>query len=97
MYTSREIRELKAKAFFLLSSVSGSLKANNRALIAALSDDGSDADIEQFIASIDYLAIKQIPEYVAVKRILVRIMELVAIELASNWNDPRYSRANAGE
>ena len=97
MYTSREIRELKAKAFFLLSSVSGSLKANNRALIAALSDDGSDADIEQFIASIDYLAIKQIPEYVAVKRILVRIMELVAIELASNWNDPRYSRENAGE
>lgn len=97
MYTSREIKELKAKAFSLLSRVSGSLKADNRALIVALSDDGSDADIEQFIASIDYLAIKQTPEYVEAKRILVRIMELVATELASNWNNPRYSREIADE
>ena len=97
MYTNREIRELKATAFSLLSKVSASLKAYNRALIDALSDDGSDADIEQFIASIDYHAIKQTPEYVEARRILVRIMELVAVELASNWDDPRYSREIADD
>lgn len=97
MYTNKEIRALKSKAFSLLSRVSGSLKAHNRALIAALSNDGSDADIEQFIASIDYLAIKQTPEYVEAKRILIRIMEIVAAELASNWNDPRYSREIADD
>ena len=97
MYTSKEIQELKLKAFSLLSRVPESLKANNRALIAALSEDGSDADIEQFIASIDYLAIKQTPEYVESKGILVRIMELVANELVSNWDDPRYSREIADE
>ena len=80
------------RAFSLLSKVSESLKTDNRRLIAAISEDGSDAEIEQFIASIDYAAIKRVPEYTEARKILVRIMELVAKELASNWDDPRYSR-----
>ena len=92
MYSSKEIQELKLRAFSLLSKVSESLKTDNRRLIAAISEDGSDADIEQFIASIDYAAIKRVPEYTEARKILVRIMELVSKELASNWDDPRYSR-----
>ena len=92
MYSNEEIQGLKAEALRLLSTVPGTLKEYNHSLIAALSDDGSDADIEQFIASVDYLGIKQTPEFIEAKRILVRIMELVATELASNWDDPRYSR-----
>jgi len=97
MYTSKEIRELKSKAFALLSRVSEPLKARNRELIAALSEEGSDTDIEQFVAAIDYFAIKRIPEYVEVKGILIHIMELVANELTSNWDDPRYSREISDE
>jgi len=97
MYTSTGMLDLKSKAFSLLSRVAEPLKANNRALIAALAEDASDAGIEQFIASIDYLAIKQAPEYVEARRILTLIMELVATELASNWDDPRYSREIADE
>ncbi len=92
MFSSEEISRLKTEAFSLLTKVSVALKDYNRTLVTALSDDGSDAEIEQFISSIDYNEIKQTPEFIEVKSLLVRIMELVADELSSNWDDPRYAR-----
>lgn len=97
MYSNAKILDMKSRAFSLLSRVAEPLKESNRVLYAALSEDGSDADIEQFIASVDYHAVKQTPEYTEVRRILIDIMELVATELASNWDDPRYSREIAEE
>ena len=97
MYSNEKIRDMKSRAFSLLLKAPEPLKTCNRALIAALADNGSDADIEQFIASIDYHEVKRAPVYVEVRRILIDIMELVATELASNWNDPRYSREIADE
>jgi len=93
MYTNPEIVELKEKAFSLLSGVSQKMKLDNQTLIAALAnEENSDADVEKFIGSIDYCAIKQTKEYMETKRLLIGIMDIVATELASNWDDPRYSR-----
>lgn len=97
MYSTAKILDMKSRAFSLLSRVAEPLKESNRVLDAALSEDSSDADIEQFIASVDYHTVKQTPEYAEVRRILIDIMELVATELASNWDDPRYSREIADE
>ena len=93
MYTSREIAKLKTEAFSLLSEVPETLKTQNQYLISALAnDDNADAEIEKYIAALDYNSVRQTKEFIEVKRILVAIMEIVAIELASNWNDARYSR-----
>lgn len=53
--------------------------------------------IEKFLVGLDYEKIKAIPEFVEARNILSQIMEIVATEIASNWNDPRYSRELAEE
>lgn len=67
-------------------------------LIAALSDEERvDAEIEAFLSAVDYTALKRTQEFIDVKELLKQIMELVAQELSSNWDDPRYSRETADE
>ena len=92
MYTNQEIAALKQRAFSILSCVPDAWKEANRALICALSEDSADSEIEKFIASVHYEELKNAGAFVEAKGILVRIMEITADELASNWDDPRYSR-----
>ena len=67
-------------------------------LIAALSDEERvDAEIEAFLSAVDYTALKRTQEFIDVKELLKQIMELVAQELSSNWDDPRYSTETADE
>jgi hypothetical protein len=56
-----------------------------------------DAELEAFLSSVDYPALKSTQEFIEVKNILTQIMELVAAELSSNWDDPRYSRETVDE
>lgn len=49
------------------------------------------------LSNINYTALKRTQEFVDVKELLKQIMELVAQELSSNWDDPRYSRETADE
>lgn len=98
MYTSTEIIVFKRKAFALLDSVCRPLKEKNVSLKAALnSEDNVDTEIEKFLAKLDYDAIIKTPAYLDVKEILLHIMEIVADKLASNWNNPRYSREIADD
>ena len=74
------------------------MKKQNRTLIAALSDETRvDAELEAFLSSVDYNALRSTQEFIEVKIILTQIMELVATELSSNWDDPRYSRETVDE
>ncbi|MBE6874171.1 MAG: Alw26I/Eco31I/Esp3I family type II restriction endonuclease [Ruminococcus albus] len=97
-YTNAEIEALKKQAFTILSNINSNMKKLNAALIVALSDeDRVDAEIEAFLSTVDYAALKNTQEFIHVKKILKQIMELVAQELSSNWNNPRYSRETADE
>ena len=97
-YTNSQIETLKRRAFGVLSGISNNLKNQNKALIAALSDETRvDAELEAFLSSVDYPALKSTQEFIEVKNILTQIMELVAAELSSNWDDPRYSRETVDE
>ena len=97
-YTNAKIEALKKQAFILLSNISSNMKTLNASLIAALSDEERvDAEIEAFLSAVDYTALKRTQEFVDVKELLKQIMELVAQELSSNWDDPRYSRETADE
>lgn len=97
-YTNSQIEALKRRAFGVLSGISNNLKNQNKALIAALSDETRvDAELEAFLSSVDYQALKSTQEFIEVKKILTQIMELVAAELSSNWDDPRYSRETVDE
>ena len=74
------------------------MKTLNASLTAALSDEERvDAEIEAFLSAVDYTALKRTQEFIDVKELLKQIMELVAQELSSNWDDPRYSRETADE
>lgn len=74
------------------------MKKLNAALIAALSDEERvDAEIGAFLSTVDYAALKDTQEFIRVKELLKQIMESVAQELSSNWDDPRYSRETADE
>lgn len=98
MYTNPEIASLKRRAFTLLAKVDPNAKSLNQRLKAALaSGDSIDSEIEKFLVGLDYEKIKAIPEFVEARNILSQIMEIVATEIASNWNDPRYSRELAEE
>ena len=92
-YTNQEIKGLNARAFDLLHSISTELKTKNTELIAALESKKSvNSSIEIFIASINYNALLQNNVYMEVKAILAQIMDIAASEIASLWDDPRYSR-----
>lgn len=93
IYTNSEIERLKKQAFSVLANVNATLREQNRLLIAAFSDESHiDAALSTFLSTIDYNALNHIKEYVAVKKLLHHIMELVSQELSSNWNSPRYAR-----
>ena len=97
-YTNAKIEALKKQAFIILSNINSNMKKLNASLIAALSDEERiDAEIEAFLSSVDYTALKRTQEFIDVKELLKQIMELVAQELSSNWDDPRYSRETADE
>ena len=54
-YTNLQIEALKRRAFGVLSGISNNLKNQNKALIAALSDETRvDAELEAFLSSVDY-------------------------------------------
>lgn len=93
MYTNQKINDLKSNAFALLSNVDADLKEKNETLISALSNENNiDSDIEKFISSIDYDSLRETEIYVKVKATLKSIMEIISSEIASNWDNPRYSR-----
>jgi Alw26I/Eco31I/Esp3I family type II restriction endonuclease len=97
-YTNAKIEALKKQAFSILSNINSNMKKLNAVLIAALSDEERvDAEIEAFLSTVDYSALKHTREFIDVKELLKQIMELVAQELSSNWDDPRYSREAADE
>ena len=74
------------------------MKKLNASLIAALSDEERiDAEIEAFLSTVDYAALKHTRGFIDVRELLKQIMELVAQELSSHWDDPRYSRETADE
>ncbi len=95
-YSNSQIELLKEKAFAMLAEVGDSLTQLNQQLISALSSDDEhiDSEIVKFLTSVDYQHIKQNESFVAVKEIIIQIMEIVALELSENWNNPRYSREN---
>ena len=98
MIDNPQIALLKAQAFEMLSGLSPDLKEFNKKLIAAISDDDNvDSSIAQLLAELDYSNIKANTTLIAVKRIAIQIMELVAEELANNWDNPRYSREGSEE
>ena len=69
------------------------MKKLNATLIAALSNEERiDTEIEAFLSTVDYAALMHTQEFIDVKELLKQIMELVAQEISSNWDDPRYSR-----
>lgn len=98
IYTNSKIETLKKRAFSILDNISSQIKDMNNALIAALSDEKRvDSEIEAFLSCVEYSVLKQMEEFITVKELLEEIMELVAQELASNWDDPRYARETAEE
>lgn len=93
LYSNSEIKKLKKKAFLTLSQVDEKLKSDNTLLIQALSKPSAlDKNMEIFLSSIDTNSIGNNHLFIKVKEILIGIMDLVAEELADNWNSPRYSR-----
>lgn len=91
-FTSPEIEKLKMQAFQLLGTVPANLKAQNAQLISALSEDAADNAIEAFLNNINYSEICENEVFKATKKILSQIMEIVAHEIFTHWDDPRYSR-----
>lgn len=92
-YTNATIEALKKRAFLELSKVNTDLKEKNRTLTSILSgDEVLDTEIEAFLSSVNYTALKQTKEYIEAKNLLIQIMDEVSSVLSSNWEDPRYSR-----
>lgn len=93
MYENEEISHLKNDAFSLLAHVSAGLKKLNEKLVDILSKDNViDTEIEEFLKSIDYGALKDTEDFVKVRKLLSQIMEITATEISRNWNSPRYAR-----
>lgn len=93
VFSNAEIESLKMQAFSMLAKVDNALKVKNQKLVSILSnDDNADTEIERFISSVNYTELVNTEEFIKAKEFLVRIMQIVADELSSNWDDPRYSR-----
>lgn len=93
MYNNFKIESLKQEAFRLLTSMDKTYKEYNQSLYNILSDlNVSDSYIETFINNFNITAVTRNPIIIQVKEILYRIMNSVAEELASNWDNARYSR-----
>lgn len=93
MYTNDAIEQLKEKAFSLLSAIGEDQKVINIKLYEILSNsEANDSDIEKFIADLHYKEITSDSIFIQVKGLLTDIMQIVADELSSKWEAPRYSR-----
>lgn len=92
-YTNEEIETKKQTALGMLTSVEPSLKSANRGLKDILeSDNPSDNDIENFISHVDFNRLTTEKAFLESKKLLIAIMNIVANDLATKWDDPRYSR-----
>ena len=91
-YENDEIKSLKKELFNKLDGVSSEMIEKNKSFKAIISTDFSDFDIDSFLKTITYDTLLHNQEFIDCKKILIQIMTLVAIELESNWNSPRYSR-----
>ncbi len=97
-YTNAQIETLKKQAFSILNKIGINLKEQNKTLENALSDETHvDSKIEAFLAVVDYNALQHTKEFIDAKNLLKRIMDIVAQELYSNWDNSRYSREIAEE
>lgn len=93
MYTTPEIENLKEKSFALLSHVNRNLKEQNQILINDLFDERNiESSLEKFLSEKKYGDLTSIEEFIVVKRLLTDIMTIIAKEISSNWDSPRYSR-----
>lgn len=92
MYTNTQIEDLKSEALKLLKSAGSSYTELNQRLISALSEDAPENAIDGFLSEVDYNTISSYPVFTQVKDLLRQVMTLVAAELASQWDDPRYAR-----
>lgn len=92
-YTNKEIEKIKQQILSILSDVDDSFKDINNELITILSmPKTSISDIENFIEHLDYEKFLSDPVFIKAKQLLIKIMDLVSVELESMWNDTRYSR-----
>lgn len=93
MYTNSAIEQLKDTAFSKLACIDDDKKELNLKLSQILNaDEPNNHDIAKFINNINYNSIISDKIFIEVKKILKNIMQLVANELSTKWNDPRYSR-----
>lgn len=92
VYTNTQIEDLKSEALKLLKSTDSFHAELNQQLISALSEDAPENAIDSFLSKIDYNSISSYPVFTQVKNLLKQVMTLVAAELASKWDDPRYAR-----
>lgn len=92
VYTNTQIEDLKSEALKLLKSTDSFHAELNQQLISALSEDAPENAIDSFLSKIDYNSISSYPVFAQVKDLLKQVMTLVAAELASKWDDPRYAR-----
>lgn len=92
VYTNTQIEDLKSEALKLLKSTDSFHAELNQQLISALSEDAPENAIDSFLSKIDYNSISSYPIFTQVKNLLKQVMTLVAAELASKWDDPRYAR-----
>lgn len=92
VYTNTQIEDLKSEALKLLKSTDSFHAELNQQLISALSEDAPENAIDSFLSKIDYNSISSYPVFTQVKNLLKQVMTLVAAELASKWDGPRYAR-----
>lgn len=93
LYTNPEIEKLKGKVFFTLSQIDKNTQSINSRLIQVFSTPSKlDKNMEAFLSSIDINSIDNNPLFIRVKDFLIDIMDLVAEDLAANWDSSRYSR-----
>ena len=93
VYTNAEIDRLKKTAFALLDGLNADLADANLNLERAINSvDNVDSEIDDFLSSFDCASICNEKIFRDVRLILAEIMTHVAKELASKWDDPRYSR-----
>lgn len=92
-YTNKEIEEITQQILSILSDVDNSFINTNNELIAILAvAETSSSDIEHFIEHLDYEKILSNPVFIKAKQLLIKIMDLISVELLSMWDDARYSR-----
>lgn len=92
-FTNQEIERKKTEIATLLRDTAPEYQLLNNQLAHAInSPEVYDAEINRFLSRLDYVALNSLPLFQKVRKLLAEIMELVAEELYTKWNDARYSR-----